>query len=75
MNLRGYAPAAVLFGLLLLGTPTISPDAMEMVDVGRCLLGFEDADVGCELLDLWAYPPLFPVVAALLSLPTTSTLP
>ena len=62
-----YAPAVVILGLLVFGSPTINPDAMEMVDVGRCVLGLSAKDVACESLDLWAYPPLFSVLSALLS--------
>ena len=56
-----FGPLVLLVLLCLTQAPHLSPDALEMGLVGRGYLGFES-----QGLDLSYYPPLFPLLSALL---------
>ena len=67
MSRTGWIPGLVLVALAVVGTPSLNPDAMEMVDVGRCSLGLAPSFVDCTSLELVAYPPLYPLLSGALS--------
>lgn|GEM_PF-4143672 len=49
-------------------TPVISPDAVEMAEAGRCLW-LQAVDSGaCDGLEIWFWPPVFPLLVGLVSL-------
>lgn len=67
MSRTAWIPGLVLVALAVVGTPSLNPDAMEMVDVGRCSLGLAPSFVDCTSLELVAYPPLYPLLSGALS--------
>jgi len=68
VNRAVWIPGFVLLALAMVGNPSLNPDAMEMVDVGRCSLGLAPSFLDCASLELVAYPPLYPLLSGALSL-------
>ena len=64
--------AAIGPGLFLVAlafhSPVISPDAVEMAETGRCLWLQTVGASACEGLELWFWPPLFPLIVGAISL-------
>jgi hypothetical protein len=67
MSRAAWIPGIVCVALAVFGAPSLNPDAMEMVDVGRCSLGVAPTFVDCASLELSAYPPLYPLLSGALS--------
>ena len=67
MSRAAWIPGIVCVALAVFGAPSLNPDAMEMVDVGRCSLGLAPSYVDCAALELVAYPPLYPLLSGALS--------
>jgi len=58
---------ALIVGLVLpwIASPHATPDTVEMLATGRCLLGLDAADAMCNSIDLGRYPLMFPLLSGL----------